>query len=165
MFLLVIPSEVEGSLTIQLFVAIHHAPISASRKIPRLRPAAQHHASSLTASGGTCGLNATGSEPSKPTSIGSAASPREITDCGETLRVYLIVADLQFYVGLIDNLPGRIDAHNRGLVTSTKRRAPLELIYWEGCLNRRDAEQRKKYLKSAWGKRYLKTRLRHYLTG
>lgn len=81
--------------------------------------------------------------------------------------VYVLrsVADLQFYVGLTDNLPSRIDAHNTGLVTSTKRRAPLELIYWEGCLDRRDAAQREKYLKSAWGKRYLKTRLRHYLTG
>jgi putative endonuclease len=41
----------------------------------------------------------------------------------------------------------------------------LELVYWEGCLNQTDATQREKYLKSAWGKRYIRNRLRNYLTG
>ena len=53
----------------------------------------------------------------------------------------------------------------RGLVPSTKKRAPFQLVYWEGCLNESDAAQREKYLKTAWGKRYIKTRLRRYLTG
>jgi putative endonuclease len=44
-------------------------------------------------------------------------------------------------------------------------RVPLELVYWEGCLDQADATQREKYLKSAWGKRYIKNRLRNYLTG
>lgn len=70
-----------------------------------------------------------------------------------------------FYVGLTRDLRARLQAHNNGEVTSTKRRVPLELIYWEGCLNESDAAQREKYLKSAWGKRYLKGRLRRYLTG
>lgn len=73
--------------------------------------------------------------------------------------------DQQLYVGLTDNLPARLEQHNAGLVSSTKRRAPFEILYWEGCLNRSDAAQREKYLKSAWGKRYLKTRLRRYLMG
>ncbi|MGI9088145.1 MAG: GIY-YIG nuclease family protein, partial [Chthoniobacterales bacterium] len=74
-------------------------------------------------------------------------------------------SDQQFYVGLTNNLPARLEMHNAGLVTSTKTRVPFELVYWEGCLNRSDAAQREKYLKTAWGKRYLKTRLRRYLTG
>jgi putative endonuclease len=74
------------------------------------------------------------------------------------------LADRQFYVGLTNDLPARLQLHNAGLVASTKRRMPLELIYWEGCLNRGDAAQREKYLKTAWGKRYLRTRLRRYLT-
>ena len=73
--------------------------------------------------------------------------------------------DGQFYVGLTRDLRARLLAHNKGLVPSTKRRVPLELIYWEGCLNESDAAQREKYLKSAWGKRYIKGRLRRYLTG
>jgi putative endonuclease len=81
--------------------------------------------------------------------------------------VYVLrsVVDRQFYVGLTNNLPARLQTHNAGLVASTKLRAPFELVYWEGCLNRSDAAQREKYLKSAWGRRYLKARLRRYLTG
>ena len=73
--------------------------------------------------------------------------------------------DGQFYVGLTRNLRARLLAHNNGQVASTKRRVPLELIYWEGCLNESDAARREKHLKSAWGKRHIKGRLRQYLTG
>lgn len=81
--------------------------------------------------------------------------------------VYVLrsLADQQFYVGLTNNLSTRLEAHNTGLVSSTKARVPFELVYWEGCLNRSDAAHREKYLKTAWGKRYLKTRLKKYLTG
>ena len=73
--------------------------------------------------------------------------------------------DHQFYVGLTNDLPARLQTHNRGLVTSTKNRTPFELVYWEGCLNASDAAQREKYLKSAWGKRFIRGRIRRYLTG
>ncbi len=73
--------------------------------------------------------------------------------------------DQQFYVGFTKDLPARVTAHNRGLVGSTRKRVPVELVYWEGCLSQADATRREKYLKTAWGKRYLKTRLRSYLTG
>ena len=81
--------------------------------------------------------------------------------------VYVLrsLVDQQFYVGLTSDLVARVRMHNAGLVSSTKLRAPFELVYWEGCLNRSDAAQREKYLKTAWGKRYLKNRLRKYLTG
>ena len=81
--------------------------------------------------------------------------------------VYVLrsLVDHQFYVGVTRDLPARVNLHNRGRVSSTKERIPFELVYWEGCLNESDAAQREKYLKSAWGKRYIKTRLRRYLTG
>jgi len=81
--------------------------------------------------------------------------------------VYVLrsVRDNQFYVGFTRNLPRRLEAHNEGLIASTKKRVPFELVYWEGCLDQADATQREKYLKSAWGKRYIKNRLRNYLTG
>lgn len=96
-----------------------------------------------------------------------AGSPHEIITFVTKHYVYVLRSkiDQQFYVGLTNNLPARLEQHNAGLVSSTKRRAPFELLYWEGCLNRSDAAEREKYLKSAWGKRYLKTRLRRYLTG
>jgi putative endonuclease len=80
--------------------------------------------------------------------------------------VYVLLSgsDRQFYVGLTRDLLPRLEAHNRGLVNSTKRRRPFQLVYWEGCLNESDAAKREKYLKTAWGKRYIKTRLRMFLT-
>jgi putative endonuclease len=73
--------------------------------------------------------------------------------------------DKMFYTGYTKDLSKRLEEHNKGLVHSTKNRMPLKLIYFEGCLTQKDATQREKYLKSAWGKRYLKNRLKNYLTG
>ena len=73
--------------------------------------------------------------------------------------------DEKFYVGFTRDIPTRVEAHNRGAIVSTRRRVPFDLVYWEGCLNQTDATLREKYLKTAWGKRYIKNRLRHYLTG
>ena len=81
--------------------------------------------------------------------------------------VYVLrsLKDAYFYTGYSSNLTNRIEAHHAGKVTSTKLRRPLELVYWEGCLNQQDATRREKYLKTAWGKRYIKIRIRNYLTG
>ena len=73
--------------------------------------------------------------------------------------------DNNFYVGFSKNLNKRIKDHNSGNVRSTRHRTPLKLVYWEGCLNQTDATKREKYLKTAWGKRYLKNRIVNYLTG
>ena len=72
--------------------------------------------------------------------------------------VYVLrsIKDGQFYVGLTRNLPARLQLHNSGQVPSTKSGVPLDLIYWEGCLNESDVAQREKYLKTAWGKRCIK---------
>ena len=79
--------------------------------------------------------------------------------------VYVLrsLKDKMFYVGFTKNLKTRLEAHNRGQVPSTKRRRPLELVYWEGCISQLDATQRERYLKTAWGKRYIKNRLKEYL--
>lgn len=73
--------------------------------------------------------------------------------------------DNNFYVGYSSNLENRLIQHEKGLVNSTKNRRPLELVYFEGCLNQQDATHREKYLKTSWGKRYIKSRLINYLTG
>jgi putative endonuclease len=73
--------------------------------------------------------------------------------------------DGQFYTGYTNDLKKRIEEHNKGKVTSTKNRIPFELVYFEGCKNQQDATHREKYLKTSWGKRYIKSRLSHYLTG
>ena len=73
--------------------------------------------------------------------------------------------DMNFYTGFTKNLKLRFKQHNKGLVESTKRRRPFNLIYYEACLDQNDATKREKYLKSFHGKAYLKRRLRSYLTG
>ena len=81
--------------------------------------------------------------------------------------VYVLqsLKDKQFYVGYTDNLKSRLEEHNSGRVVSTKSRRPLKLVYYEAGLNQQDATKREKYLKTAWGKRYIKNRLKEYLTG
>ncbi len=73
--------------------------------------------------------------------------------------------DKQFYTGYTNNLEDRLRLHSVGKVESTKNRLPVELVYYEACLNQQDATHREKYLKTVWGKRYIKTRLKAYLTG
>jgi len=73
--------------------------------------------------------------------------------------------DGNLYTGYTSDLERRIREHEGGEVDSTKMRRPLDLIYFEACLNRSDATRREKYLKTSWGKRYIKSRLRDYLTG
>ena len=72
--------------------------------------------------------------------------------------------DGNFYVGYTKNVKKRLEEHNSGQVHSTKGRLPLKLIYWESCINHQDAARREKYLKTAWGKRYIKGRVKDYLT-
>jgi putative endonuclease len=74
-------------------------------------------------------------------------------------------SDKNFYTGYTKDIRVRFNEHNAGKVLSTKNRLPMELIYWEGCLNQKDALSREKYLKTAWGKRFIKNRLKNYLTG
>jgi len=73
--------------------------------------------------------------------------------------------DNEFYIGFTKDLKLRFEKHEKGLVASTKNRRPLKLIYYEGCLNQKDATKREKYLKTYNGKRFLHNRLKSYLTG
>ena len=73
--------------------------------------------------------------------------------------------DNKNYTGYTKNLKLRFEQHNKGLVESTKNRRPLKLIYYEACINQQDATHREKYLKTHFGKMFLKNRLKSYLTG
>lgn len=64
-----------------------------------------------------------------------------------------------------ENLRSRFERHQAGEVASTKHRRPLRLIYYEACRNRDDATRREKYLKTHYGKMFLKGRLKSYFTG
>jgi putative endonuclease len=70
-----------------------------------------------------------------------------------------------WYTGCTGDLRKRVLQHNDGKSTYTEHRGPYELIYYEACLDSKDAFAREKYLKSGMGKRYLKNRLKTYLKG
>jgi putative endonuclease len=81
--------------------------------------------------------------------------------------VYILqsLKDGQFYTGCSDDLKRRLAEHANGTVASTTNRQPMKLVYYEACCDKQDAFHREKYLKTAWGKRYVKTRMHHYLMG
>jgi len=72
--------------------------------------------------------------------------------------------DGNLYTGFTGDLRKRFTEHNEGKVTSTKNRGPFELIYYEACLHEQDATAREKYLKAGMGKRYLKNRMKRFLS-
>ena len=79
--------------------------------------------------------------------------------------VYVLFShkDKKFYTGFTENLKRRLLEHNEGLSKSTKFRRPLELVYYEGCKDRKDAMHREVYLKTTYGKRYIRNRIKNHL--
>ncbi|MBD3328591.1 GIY-YIG nuclease family protein [Candidatus Peregrinibacteria bacterium] len=73
--------------------------------------------------------------------------------------------DGNWYTGYTKDLNNRIKEHKQGLVKSTKNRLPVSLLYFEGCKNQQDATHREKYLKSTYGKRFIRNRNKNYFTG
>ncbi len=71
--------------------------------------------------------------------------------------------DEKLYTGFTIDLQKRFKEHNNGTSVSTKNRGPFKQIYYEACLAEYDARSREKYFKSGKGKRYLKSRLKHFL--
>ncbi len=66
-----------------------------------------------------------------------------------------------FYTGYTNNLENRVNDHNKGKVKSTKNRTPFELVYYEASRNIDDALHREKYLKTTYGKRYIRNRIKN----
>jgi len=73
--------------------------------------------------------------------------------------------DNKLYTGCTNDLRRRLLLHNSGNVEATRNRAPLCLIYYEACVDKRDSYRREKYLKTAYGKRFIKARCRNYFMG
>jgi putative endonuclease len=73
--------------------------------------------------------------------------------------------DGNLYVGYTKDLAERLKRHRNGMVYSTKNRRPFELVYYEVSFNIEDAIRREKYLKSTYGRRYIKNRIRNQHKG
>jgi putative endonuclease len=62
-------------------------------------------------------------------------------------------------LAVLSNLLSRLENHAKGLVTSTRHRRPLVLIYQEEYEDKYEAFQRERSLKTAKGKRIIRDRL------
>lgn len=87
----------------------------------------------------------------------------------ELPQMYLVYVLRSFknhhwYTGYTDDLQKRLRQHANGESTYTKNRGPYEVIYYEACRNKTDARAREIYLKTGMGKRYLRNRLKRFLT-
>lgn len=69
----------------------------------------------------------------------------------------------RLYTGCTSDLRKRLSEHRSGKSIYTSHRGPYELIYYEACVNEKDAYVREKYLKTGMGKRYLKNRNKRFL--
>ena len=72
--------------------------------------------------------------------------------------VYVLksVAHQRFYVGMTTDVERRIEEHNNAKTKSTKGWKPWKLFFFEEFPTREQARQREKYLKSGYGKQWIK---------
>lgn len=68
------------------------------------------------------------------------------------------------YTGSTKDLRKRLKQHNNLESSFTKKHAPYILIYYEACINENDAKSRELFLKSGMGKRYIKNRIKRFLS-
>ncbi|WP_224488113.1 GIY-YIG nuclease family protein [Robertkochia flava] len=74
--------------------------------------------------------------------------------------VYVLISQLdsRLYVGLSMDVEKRLHDHKNGRVRSTKPFRPWSLIHTESYPDRLSARAREKYLKSGYGKMWLKNK-------
>lgn len=80
--------------------------------------------------------------------------------------VYILqsVRTRRLYTGVTADLRKRLSLHRQGRTQSTRHSGPWTLVYYEMSLAEDDARAREIYLKSGMGKRYLKNRLKRFLS-
>jgi len=78
--------------------------------------------------------------------------------------IYVIQSkkDGEMYTGCTKDLRERLKLHNAKKVASTKKHAPLVLIYYEAYVDSKDAFNREKYMKTQYGRNYLKKVLSNF---
>ena len=89
-----------------------------------------------------------------------------VRDGSRYFYVYILQStkDGIWYTGYTNDLRKRFTEHQTGKSTWTKGRGPFTLIYYEACLHEQDARSRELYLKSGMGKRYVRNRLKRFLS-
>ncbi|MBI2035908.1 MAG: GIY-YIG nuclease family protein [Candidatus Liptonbacteria bacterium] len=82
-----------------------------------------------------------------------------------TYFVYVLLSqkDKNLYIGCTTNLEKRLKRHNTGQVMATKNRRPLVRIHKEIFVNKADAFNRERFLKSLWAGRFKDKIKKEYL--
>ena len=77
--------------------------------------------------------------------------------------VYVLrsLKDGNLYTGYTTDLRQRVANHTAGKAPFTRNRRPLQLIYHEAYLLQNDAKARELFLKSGYGKRFIRKQLSH----
>jgi putative endonuclease len=102
---------------------------------------------------------------------GRVGPPRPIRRRGGGLNMYYVYAlkskkNQKLYVGYSNDLKRRFFEHNltnRKTNEWTKRNGPFKIIYYEGFVNKKDAQKEEKFLKSGYGREILKNKLKDTL--
>ncbi|MBI4097678.1 MAG: GIY-YIG nuclease family protein [Candidatus Levybacteria bacterium] len=68
-----------------------------------------------------------------------------------------------FYVGITDDIIQRVKDHRSGSTRTTRSFDKIELVYYEACLNKKDARIREGQLKTGFGRGYLKRRIANFI--
>lgn len=69
----------------------------------------------------------------------------------------------KFYIGFTSDLRQRLKDHQSDKVHTTRRLGKFELVYYEACKSKKDAQARERQLKTGFGRGYLRKRLGDYL--
>ena len=68
-------------------------------------------------------------------------------------------ADDDMYIGSTDDLKRRMHEHADGKCDNTRKRLPVQMIYYEACRSLDAAREREQQLKTGYGRGYLRKRL------
>lgn len=68
-------------------------------------------------------------------------------------------SDSGWYIGSTSDLHRRMSQHKAGESENTRKRLPVELVYFEACRSLEAARIREKQLKTGFGRGYLNKRL------
>ncbi len=73
-------------------------------------------------------------------------------------KIYILFSDTyrKTYVGFSENTIARLEKHNSGAVTSTKKFRPWRIVFEEDVNDYKEARKRELYYKSGAGRRKIK---------
>ncbi len=71
----------------------------------------------------------------------------------------------EFYVGYTSDLKKRVESHKSGSTQTTRKYDKVTLVYYEACIDERDARMRENQLKTGFGRGYVKKRVANYIAG